>query len=45
MLEILNCALSDDEHFFIKLIPLSCGHSVCQDCIADIQLYPKNDGY
>ena len=31
-LEELTCALSDDEHFLIKPIELTCGHYFCQEC-------------
>ena len=31
----LKCAFSDDEHFLIKPIALTCGHSICQKCIQD----------
>ena len=30
-----ECAISDEEHFLIKPISLTCGHSVCQKCIPD----------
>ena len=34
ILENLQCAVSDEEHFFIDPITLSnCGHSICQSCI------------
>ena len=34
-IEELKCALSDDKHFLIKPISLTCGHSICQSCIPD----------
>ena len=33
LIEELKCALSDEEHFVIKPIALSCGHSIYQNCI------------
>ena len=35
LIDELKCALSDEEHFFIKPITLSCGHSACKNCIPD----------
>jgi hypothetical protein len=31
--DYLRCALADDEHILEKSITLSCGHSVCRECI------------
>ena len=30
-----KCVISDDDHFSIKPISLTCGHSICQNCIPD----------
>ena len=35
ILGLLKCALSNEEHFLIKPVTLTCGHSVCQDCILE----------
>ena len=35
MIKELKCAISDDEHFLIKPKALTCGHSICQNCIPD----------
>ena len=34
-LKELTCAHSDDDHFLIKPISLTCGHFICQKCIPD----------
>ena len=31
----LTCAISDDDHFSIKPLALTCGHSFCRNCIPD----------
>ena len=28
-----KCAFSNDEHIYIKPVPLKCGHFVCLNCI------------
>lgn len=33
LISILSCAVSSDNHFIEKPIPLSCGHAICKKCI------------
>jgi hypothetical protein len=38
ILDEFRCALSEDNHFLINPITLSkCGHSVCKDCLPNVQ--------
>ena len=38
-LEVLKCAISDQEHFLIEPIPLiKCGHSICKKCVPNDDL-------
>ena len=41
-LEEFKCAFSDENHFVIKPITLTCRHSVCQKCIPWITLADDN---
>ena len=34
-IKVLTCAISDDDHFLIKPLALTCGHSFCRNCIPD----------
>ena len=33
MIEELKCSISNDGHFLIKPIALTCGHCICRNCI------------
>ena len=33
MTKLFHCASSNDQHYIIEPIPLSCGHSICEKCV------------
>jgi hypothetical protein len=33
LLEMIKCAVSDDEHIYKEPVSLSCGHYICRSCI------------
>ena len=36
-LEIIECAVTNDKHFINEPLSLSCGHSVCKNCLDDVK--------